>query len=136
MKLRATRVQLNAGGYDRRGRYWGASRDTGAKLYEVESDLTGQSRHVRAPTAAAAKIKALREDRDSWAPKFADREWYREHPEATYYAVSNKEVQENPWSNVDTYVLGGLLVSGAVAVIAFAVTQRVNPSFTAAPSNG
>jgi hypothetical protein len=51
--IRATRVRINRGGYDSRGKYWGV----GAPLYRVESaDDYG---FVRAQDSKAAKERAI-----------------------------------------------------------------------------
>jgi hypothetical protein len=64
-RLRAERVKLDRGGYDRGGRYWG----TGQPLYRVESetpvrggafgtvDLSERPEYVRASSAAEARQK-------------------------------------------------------------------------------
>lgn len=55
-RFTATRVHLNQGGYDHRGRYWGR---TGTPLYRIDDEDTGQALFVRAHTAHAARNAAL-----------------------------------------------------------------------------
>lgn len=54
-RIRAERVRLDRGGYDRHGRYWGV----GEPLYYVYPwDDWGESEYVRAPSAKAARAKS------------------------------------------------------------------------------
>lgn len=55
------RVSLNRGGYDRHGRYWGI----GERLYRVDDEETGKSKHVRAESAKSARAKAVH-DKYGW----------------------------------------------------------------------
>jgi len=59
MKLRATRIRLNRGGYapGKYGQYFGQ----GAPLYLVTSEDNGDSEYVRAGDAKTAKLAALPE---------------------------------------------------------------------------
>lgn len=60
-KLRLSRIRINQGGYDDRGRYWGV----GAPLYFAEDD-DGNHRALRAVSRAAAKAQ------------FPNAKWYRD----------------------------------------------------------
>lgn len=40
------------------------------------------------------------------------------------------EASENPWNSTDSWILGGAIAAGVVAVLAYAVTARANPAFT------
>ena len=53
--LRAERVHLNRGGYDRQGRYWGV----GERLYYVYRwDDPDKSEYLRASSAKAARARS------------------------------------------------------------------------------
>jgi hypothetical protein len=59
-RLYAERVRLDRGGYDSSGRYWG----TGQALYRVSTDDSEIDEYVRADSAAAAKAKVKKGERD------------------------------------------------------------------------
>lgn len=79
----------------------------GEKLWEMEDNETGKFRYTRAKDKHEAIVKFNR---------------------------GESSARENPWTGTDSWILGGLLASGAVALIAWGVTSRVNPSFTSGTS--
>ncbi len=60
-RFETTRLHLNSGGYDRRGRYWGS----GEPLFSVYDRQDGHETVVRAPDAKAARAQAI----EGWARK-------------------------------------------------------------------
>jgi len=58
-RFSVARVHLNRGGYDSRGRYFGAAFHPGERLWHVEDRETERGMYVRAETAKKARAEAM-----------------------------------------------------------------------------
>ena len=63
------RIPVDRQGYDRRGRYWGV----GERLWHITDNENERDAIVRAPSAAAARTKAINTASWSWRCRFPTR---------------------------------------------------------------